>query len=535
MIKKLIYISAILALTIISCAKRGRPSGGEKDTTAPKLLKAFPENYSTQFSSTEIRLNFNEYVKLKDINKQLIISPPLKFQPIIIPQTGASKFIKIKILDTLQPNTTYSFNFGNSIVDNNEENAFPFFRYVFSTGNQIDSLQLGGSVKDALSQKTDDFVSVLLYEVDSTYTDSIIYKKQPRYMTNTLDSATTFNFENLKAGKYLLIALKEEGSDFKFNQKTDKIGFVKEHISIPTDKKYELNLFNEAINYSALKPKHERKTRIKFRYEGKYDEDINIKLTTQNLPKGYQSKITKNIDNDTLNYWFKPVIDLDSLNFVVTHQKTIDSFKVKMRKKVKADSLFFKPSKQKMTFDSNFGIVSSIPIVKVDDSKIKIINKDSLPVKFKSKLDKLTQLISLEFEKNEKEKYQINIYPNAFTDFYNNVNDTLNYKTSLQSFSEFGNMRVTINNIPKEAIVVQLTDNKGMVKYEQFGKGKTVFDFNNVTPATYNLRVVYDANANKKYDTGNYLQKIQPERVGYYPDPIEIRANWDIDQQFTLE
>ncbi len=533
--KKIIYISAILALTIASCAKRGQPSGGVKDTEAPKLLKASPVNYSTHFSGTEIRFNFNEYVKLKDIHKQLIISPPLKFKPTITPQTGASKFIKIKILDTLQPNTTYSFNFGNSIVDNNEENPFPYFKYIFSTGNQIDSLQLSGSVKDALYQKTDEFVSVLLYEVDSTYTDSIIYKKQPRYITNTLDSATTFQFENLKAGKYVLIALKKEGSNYKFNQKTDKIGFVKEEITLPTNKKYELKLFNETITYRALKPKHERKTRIKFRYEGAYSEAIHIKLTTQNLPKNFQTIITKNIENDTLNYWFKPAVELDSLNFVVTHKKVVDSFRVKMRKKVKADSLFFKKSKQTMSFDTNFGIVPNTPIVKIDDSKIKIINKDSVPVKFTTTIDKLTQLIAFHFEKKEKEKYQIKIFPNAFIDFYNNTNDTLTYNASLQSFSKFGNMRVTISNLPKHAIIVQLITNKGDVKYEQFAKGETVFDFNNITPSIYNLRVIYDVNANQKYDTGNYLQKTQPERVSYYPDPIEIRANWDIDQQFKLQ
>ncbi len=533
--KKIAYLFIVLIVTISSCAKRGRPSGGEKDVEAPKLLKAFPVNYTTQFSGKEIRLNFDEYVKLKDINKQLIISPPLKFQPIITPQTGASKFVKIKILDTLQPNTTYSFNFGNSIVDNNEENAFPYFKYIFSTGKQIDSLQLSGSVEDALSQKTDDFVSVLLYEVDTTYTDSIIYKKQPRYITNTLDSATTFQFENLRAGKYILIALKEEGTDYKFNPKTDKIGFVKEAITLPTDKTFKLKLFKETIAYRALKPKHERKTRIKFRYEGVYNENIKIKLITKNIPKEFQSKITKNIDNDTLNYWFKPALDLDSLNFVVTHQKTVDSFRVKMRKKVKTDSLIFKLPKKQMSFSNPFAILPNIPIVAIDDSKIKIIDNDSLPVKFTTTTNALTNLIALDFDRKEKGKYQITVYPKAFTDFYNHTNDTLNYRATLQSYSKFGNMRVIINNAPKTPIIVQLTDKKGTVKQEQFAKGKNVFDFNNITPATYNLRVVYDANANQKYDTGNYLKKQQPERVSYYPGVIEVRANWDIDQQFTLQ
>ena len=533
--KKIIFLATIFSLIIISCAKRGKPSGGPLDKTAPELIKAFPENYSTNFSGTEIRLNFDEYVKLKDINKQLIISPPLKIKPTIIPQTGASKFIKIKIHDTLQPNTTYSFNFGNSIVDNNEENPLPFFKYIFSTGSEIDSLQLGGNVKDALLQKTDQFVSVLLYEVDSTYTDSIIYNKSPRYITNTLDSATTFNFENLKEGKYVLIALKSENLNYKFNQKTDKIGFVAQNITIPTSESFELKLFQEIENYRALKPKYERKNRIKFRYEGPYSKDLDIKLTTRNLPEGFETIITKNLKNDTLNYWFKPDLELDSLNFVVTNNKVIDSFKVRLREKIKRDSLSFSVTTQKMNFETNFGIFPSIPIVKIDNSKIEIITRDSVPVSFTTKLDKLTQLIELQFEKKEKEQYKIKVYPNAFTDFYNQTNDTLNYITSIPALSTLGNMRVTIKKAPKTAIIVQLIDSKGIVKYQQFGKSITVFNFTNISPSKYNLRVIFDDNANLKYDTGNYLKKTQPERISYYPGEIEIRANWDIDQIFTLK
>ena len=122
--------------------------------------------------------------------------------------------MSIKILDTLKPNTTYAINFGTSIVDNNEGNPLSYFRYVFSTGNVIDSLSLKGYVKNALERKTDDFVSVMLYEIDSTYTDSLVFKSKPRYVTNTLDSVTEFNIQNIKAGTYQLIALKERKSKF---------------------------------------------------------------------------------------------------------------------------------------------------------------------------------------------------------------------------------------------------------------------------------------------------------------------------------
>jgi len=161
---------AALLLFALGCASRGRPSGGEIDTTPPEITGESPKNYSTNFKGDEIRIYFNEYVKIKDLQKQLIISPPMDTQPQISPQGSASKYITIKIKDTLADNTTYAFNFGNSIVDNNEENPFAYYRYVFSTGDTIDSLSVKGAVFDALSRNADPFVSVMLYELDTSQT-----------------------------------------------------------------------------------------------------------------------------------------------------------------------------------------------------------------------------------------------------------------------------------------------------------------------------------------------------------------------------
>ena len=105
---------------LVQCAKRGSPSGGEKDLEGPELIKAFPSNLSVSFKGQKIKLLFNEYVQLKDVQSQLVVSPPLKYNPEIKPQNRASKVLEIILKDTLQENTTYSFNFGQSIVDFNE-------------------------------------------------------------------------------------------------------------------------------------------------------------------------------------------------------------------------------------------------------------------------------------------------------------------------------------------------------------------------------------------------------------------------------
>ncbi|MCK5814829.1 MAG: Ig-like domain-containing protein, partial [Flavobacteriaceae bacterium] len=180
-----------------SCAKRGSLMGGEKDITAPVFIISEPAHESINFDAEKIRLNFSEYIKLKELNQQLVISPPMKHQPEITPIGTASKTINIKITDTLKKNTTYTFNFGNSVEDNNEGNILRSFKYVFSTGDYIDSLKVRGTVTDAFEEKPSENISIMLYEVTEDFTDSIIYKERPNYIGNTLDTVA-FEITNLK-------------------------------------------------------------------------------------------------------------------------------------------------------------------------------------------------------------------------------------------------------------------------------------------------------------------------------------------------
>ena len=149
--KELKYIIGIVVLvTLNSCANRGRPSGGDFDTTPPVIIKSEPENFTNNFNSSEVNILFDEYIKIRNLQKELIISPPIDPIPEIIPVGSASKEFAIKGLDSLSPNTTYSFNFGESIEDNNEGNPLSNFKYVFSTGKYIDSLIIKVYVKDSL-------------------------------------------------------------------------------------------------------------------------------------------------------------------------------------------------------------------------------------------------------------------------------------------------------------------------------------------------------------------------------------------------
>lgn len=523
------YILFLLVLAMASCAKRGSITGGLKDTLGPELKISFPKNFSTDFKGNEIKLTFDEYIKLKDLNKQLIISPPMKYEPLITP-TSVSKYLTIKILDTLKPNTTYSFNFGQSITDNNEGNPYNQFKYIFSTGAYIDSLTIGGTVKDAYNKEVESFVSVMLYEVNDKFKDSVVYHKAPRYITNTLDSLKTFKLENLKAGKYLLVAMKDYGSNNKFNPEKDKIGFNKQFINIPNDTVYELKLFKEVLPFKAYKPIQASGNRLILPYQGKTNE---VTITLKNGESVLPSITTKFPKKDSLQVWYKPVkVDSLALSFAKDNYKGKFTFKIKDQKK---DSINIAPTQAGfLNFRERFTLETATPLTKFDNSKIKIINKDSVSVDFKTEYDDFNQRLFFDFKSEPSEKYTFTIMPGALTDYMGQSNDTLTYTLNTKILADYGNLVVNLRNVKRFPVIVELSNEKGDVLAKEYSESNTKVEFNLVEPAQFWLRAIYDDNKNKEWDSGNYLEERQAEEVIYFSTAVDVRANWDVEQVFDL-
>lgn len=519
---------------MISCAKRGSITGGLKDTLAPILKSSSPKNFSTDFKADEIILTFDEYVKLKNANKQLIISPPMKNPPVITP-TNASKFINIKILDTLKLNTTYSLNFGQSIADNNEGNPYNQFKYVFSTGTYIDSLAVNGKIKDSYDKTVDNFVTVMLYEVNDKFKDSVIYKENPRYITNTLDSLTTFRLENLKAGKYLLVALKDKGNNNKFNPKDDKIGFFKQPITIPNDTVFELELFKERLPLKAFKPIQASGNRLLLPYEGKQNfKDSKPKIVLKNGNEVLETIITQFPKKDSLQVWYKP-IKADSLSLEISKDNYEKKFNFKIKNQ-KKDSLNITALQNGVIhFRDKFTLETATPLIKFDKSKIQLVNKDSTAVPYTTEYDEFEQKLYFDFKKEPAQKYNFTFLPGALTDLNEKSNDTLSYKLNTREIEEYGNLTLNLQNVKRFPIIVELTNKKGdIVLASDYSESKTKFDFLLLEPSVYSVRIIYDDNNNKRYDPGNYLEKRYAEEVFYYQEEIDLHANWDKIESMDL-
>lgn len=185
-------------------------------------------------------------------------------------------------------------------------------------------------------------------------------------------------------------------------------------------------------------------------------------------------------------------------------------------------------------FRDTFTLTASTPLITLDESKISLINKDSAAVAFKTAYDDFKKELTLDFVKEEDQKYSFTLLPGALKDFYDTENDTLKYNLTTKTYADYGNLRVRLENANRFPLILELTNAKGEVKASYYSESETEINFDAILPDKYTLRVIYDDNKNKEWDTGNYIQKLQPEEVIYFPGEVDVRANWDVDQPFNL-
>ena len=532
--KNLVYILFSLII-LFGCAKRGTPTGGPKDSIPPILVNASPKLNSTNFDSEEIRLTFDEWIKLDKVQDQLIISPPLeKSSYEIKPLSGVTKKVFLNFLDSLAPETTYTINFGNSIKDNNENNPLTFFSYTFSTGETIDSLYIRGNTKDAFSQESDEFISLQLYLVDSLFKDSIVFQNKPTYISNTLDS-TNYKFQNLKEGKYLLIALKDVDNNYFFDPYYDKIGFIDSLITLPRDSVIDLKLFKEETEIIWDKPHFINSEKIGFGYYGKLDLD-KIKIES-NIPDSVNYVFIKEKETDTLNLWLSRN-SFDSLNFSLIETDTIKLTTVKFDRK--RDSLIDSLNINSKTVNvihlkESFKISSNIPLNKIEDSLITIRDIDSLIIPFTTSINDRLDEIDIDFEVSPSDDYDIFIKPGAIKDIRGTENDSLQFNVVSQTLEDYGNVFLdVIANNDSKYILHLLDSNSNIIREFKNVNSLSTYIFDYIRPGKYTFRLIEDLNSNDLWDTGNYLKQVQPEPVYYFPSELDVRANWDLNETFNL-
>jgi len=293
---------------------------------------------------------------------------------------------------------------------------------------------------------------------------------------------------------------------------------------------YEMELFKETSAFKAQKPTLASGNRFYMAYSGKPND---VKTVLKNGNDIIPTVVTKVANKDSLNIWYKPV-KADSLRINVSQNNYSEDFTIKF-KAAKNDTLSFTPVQTgTLPLREEFGLTASRPIIKIDNSKISVTKKDSSAVAFTTTYNEFNQLLKIAFPKEPLETYNIVALPGALTDFYDKSSDTLKYELKTKNTTDYGNLKLNLQNVKRFPIIVELTDAKGKVIASEYSQNATEILFEALEPQHYTLRVIYDDNGNKEWDAGNYSEKRQSEEVVYFPSEIDVRANWDVDQTFKL-
>lgn len=538
---------AVIAILIASCAQVVAPGGGKKDTTPPHVLKYSPDSASIHFNSNHIELTFDEYVQLKDLNNQLIISPPLKKTP-DIDVKNKTLTIDLDKEEQLKPNTTYCISLGNALQDVNEGNAIENFKYIFSTGNFIDSLKVKGKVQTAFDHRTEKGILVMLY-ADSN--DSAVYNSQPDYFTKTAVDGT-FEINNIKDGNYKIVAIKDGNGNFKYDGDNEAIAFYDSIIN-PSERKFiGMELFQEPAKKVFLK-KYNHPSYGKFIFVFNQGSDSIHIQNMNNSQKGVQEYLDFSKNKDTLTYWITNYQN-DSIRFQLTNgNKIIDTVEFKFINKEEALRSKKNPLKLSVisspngnqSFDLNKNILLSF-----NNRLNPFINNTSIEVKEDTLQKKgvclayitsgnvlqIKNCDSTTIVKKENTKYHLFIPPNTIQDIFGLTNDTIKIDLKTREAKYYGSLKLNIT-IPgaKQNYIVQLLDENENIVQENSIKISKTLDLEYLHPKKYKLKIILDTNSNGKWDTGNYLKHQQAEKVIYNSELINVRSNWDMELDWNVQ
>lgn len=341
------YVAFLLVIIgFYACASTGMPDGGPYDETPPKFVRANPEPNATNNKRKKISIEFDEYIKLDNPSEKVIISPPQKEAPEV---KVSGHRVLVEFFDTLRENTTYTVDFGDAIVDNNEDNPLGNFAYAFSTGAHIDTMEVSGTILNAENLEPVKGIQVGLHQ---NLEDSA-FVKLPFDRISRTDSRGHFTIRGVAPGKYRIYALMDGNQNYLFDSKTEAIAF-QDSLVIPDmrqavrqdtvwneldtlayDTIYEvhytrflpdnlvLRSFKEENSMQYLvKSEREQLNRFSLYFSAKADTLPTIKGLDFDEKNAFV--IESNPRNDTIRYWIKDTVmcERDTLTFQMDYLAT---------------------------------------------------------------------------------------------------------------------------------------------------------------------------------------------------------------------
>lgn len=594
---KLRYLPAAILITLLgsilfSCANMSRPGGGPKDETPPRYIKSKPMPDTRNYNETRLELEFDEIIQVEKPNEKVVISPPQINNPKIQAQ---GKKLRIELQDSLLPNTTYTIDFSDAIVDNNEKNPLAGFSFSFSTGPQRDSLQISGILLNAADLEP---ITGMLVGAYSNLDDTA-FTTIPMERIAASDALGHFTIRNLKEGSYRIVALKDANRNYFFDTNTEDIAFydsivtpyAEPHVyadTIYTDSMtidsiayldYNrfypndvlLMAFNELkkTRYMEDKSRKER-NRLDFIFSSPHDS-LPVVTPLNFAPDSNWYVLEKNITNDTLSYWIRDslVYNIDTLAIAMRYFRT-DTLNMLTPYSDTLSMVFKAPkakknNKKKQTAE-NDSTPAVIPTVfakmEINVSASHDVNKP-VPITFTVPVDSFNNSAFHLYEKNDtvwniipdstytlrpdslvartyllsykwkpEGNYKVEADSMAVYDMYGLHTDKAQQEFKTKSLQEYSNLYFAIVGVTDSAVVQLLDSSDKPVVEAPVVEGGAEFTY--LKPGSYFARLFIDRNGNGKYDTGNYALKQQPEEVYYYPQELELRAYWNVEQDWNI-
>ena len=590
-----LLMACLITPMLYSCAKMGAPDGGWYDETPPHVVGAMPAEKSTHVSKRNIRINFNEFVKIDNPTQNVVVSPPQLEVPEI---KGEGKSINVKLIDKLQPNTTYTIDFSNAISDNNEGNPLGNFTYSFSTGNHIDTLEVAGYVVQAADLEPVKGILVGLY---ADLSDTA-FKTKPMLRVSRTDSRGHFIIRGVAPGKYRVYALQDADGNYSFNQRSEMLAFNHDiiepsfrpdvrqdtlwrdslHIESIAQVSYThflpdnicLRAFNEIVTDRHLL-KSDRPEPNHFTLYYTYGDSVLPTVRGLNFNTKDAFVVESSAHKDTVTYWLRDtaLVNQDTLKMVVTQnitdstgvlrqqedtltllakvpyakrlkdkQKAFDEWKKKQDKLKKRGEPYEttmpeEPLKLEITPsgdmdpDQNISIVAKEPLKDVDTNHVRLFSHPSGDSLWYKEPYELKRISNEEFQVKAAWKpgteYSFEADSTAFETIYGTMSGKLKQGLKVRGEDAYASLIMTISGMQGRHIIAQLLDGQSKIVKQSFtDNGQAEFYY--LKPGKYFMRIIVDANNNKKWDTGNYDTNLQPEEVYYNPDEIECKAKWDL-------
>lgn len=567
----------LLFLGFSKCANIGYPEGGPADETPPVMVRSTPPLNATNFDGDEIVMEFNELIVLKDAFQKVVVSPPLNTPPVI---RGMGNKVTVSFEEELQPGATYTIDFADAIQDNNEGNVLEGFAFSFSTGETQDSLEVSGHVFDAFTHAP---VAGVMVMAHTNFTDTALTNVVPPRVAKT-NELGEFTIRNLAGGEYRIYALEDMNRDYKFDQPGERIAWLNEPVepsfeyrdridSLFTDSvtldtvlitkelayipdSLKLFLFQEDykeqyLDSRARKDRH----RLDFFFNRSLEKKLEVDVINATPEKENWFVYEGTPQNDTVMVWLSdssliardslsveivyPV--LDSLKNFVDKRDTLNMFHrtVEDRRRNRRDDEEKTTGVEPLSVRSPGGNLEigshpyfnfPAPLADVYLNSIELsVQVDTVysPVEFDLRQDSVRiRQFMLIHDWQPGTKYQLTVDSAAFRDIYGRVNVPLKGNLTVKREDSYGTLYVDASGMPADAVLQVLDNQESVVRQGILPQnGKLAFRY--VKPGKYFLRLLEDVNRNGKWDTGNFREEKQPERMLYYPEVIEIRANWD--------